>query len=824
MAKLAPTTENEDLLPGNLPNMQADQLNSDKMNLIDTNLLGAQLVRWDLAQKSPHTYFQDNTPNDISIPMQTTNNSLSQNSHHRAPLRPQPSVTQPTSYPTVPISPVNMSANNVNPGAANSKFNAMKELLAKLPISVRVSEAIKVLHKTSKPPTVEVDKITQPAIALPMTLNTASPGEDVTIDSCIWRYATIQQASSDDQAHKVIGVLTSAEFIEHQEYNLPNGKVTACPKEVQCNYGHAYIVLLQPNEPEKPQPEAGLALTSTVTYVAADHPNPADFLQKMVGLEEPIPPTQDDELTAKQPEHHEETTHRGIIQPPEFLLHPLPSSVNLLPHLATKEKHHLDHPFGIFAAPVPFETLENPQSTESTVPLLLSPFPILDPPQLGQPFHPILVITSTIVHLYLLMSPSSTILHSLLLITKERTCNTTTQFPESSTSNEVTIQSGNNSAAEWDTAEIHVTVEVNMELESQENAMEQDTGTMDSIASTPTLEAQAKSPIAIAEMEAPPTLILSSSILPTQTANNLPTLSSLWLQYPDSEMDVPPTPTPSTEYDSPQNEDITMDSSVSTLLFPVHDSPTSSPHSGDSIMAQGHPSPGSIRESISSNLENDLVMKTSPSSEHNPTHNLTHAELGRHIHHLITQAAHELQGGSTATQSAPTTPETPSRFAKKPWKFSGPPSAPAKMQNTIARRTRSASKKTPASPSSLPPPTPTTRPLNSISPCPFHLYHNNEEAIMVFESDNENAELFRNGVLVEDEQGNLTIQVPYSQGASNLMAAMQSGTPTARENPETEDVSPGQAGPSIPTAPRPTRNMRRRKAKASKKTTNNTST
>ncbi|KAF9488761.1 hypothetical protein BDN71DRAFT_1512761 [Pleurotus eryngii] len=544
-----------------------------------------------------------------------------------------------------------MSANNVNSGAANSEFNAVKEFLAKLPISVRISEAIK------------------PAIVLPLTLNAASPGEDVTINSCIQHYATIQQASSDDQAHKVVRVLTSTEFIEHQEYNLPNGK-------------------------------------------------------------------------------------------------PIPS-------LPTQR-------------------------------------------------------------------------HILEKITKERTCNTAKQFPESSTSNEVTIQSGNNSAAEWDTAEIHVMVEVNMELESQENAMEQDTDTMDSIASTPTLETQAKSPITIAKMEAPPTLILSSSILPTQTANNLPTLSSLRLRYPDSEMDVRSIPTPSTENDSPQNEDITMDSSVSTLLFPVHDSPTSSPHSCDSIMAQGHPSPGSIRESISSNLENDLVMKTSPSSEHNPTHNLTHAELGRHIHHLITQAAHELQEGSTATQSAPTTPETPSRFAKKPWKFSEPPSAPAKMENTITRHTRSASKKTPASPSSSPPPTPTTRPLNSISPCPFCLYHNNEEAIMVFESDDENAELFQNGVLVEDEQGNLTIQVPYSQGAFNLMAAMQSGTPTARENPETEDVSPGQAGPSIPTAPRPTHNsMSKPKPfptmhytstslpftseetqgqKASKKTTNNTST
>ncbi|KAF7424837.1 hypothetical protein PC9H_010148 [Pleurotus ostreatus] len=780
---------------GNVPGTLATKSNGAKMNLGLGDPGDEQRRLGDLDRIRYEEYFLERNIRGIKGCAADTDESSSQKTHPSAPLRPQTSYNQQT-QPHSNLTNPTMSTSTLSSNAVNNKdYDEVKELLAKLPISVRVSEAIKVLHESGKPPTVRVDKITQPQIALPMTLAAASPGEETTVENRIRRYAAIQQASTDDQAHQVVGVMTSANFIEHQEYQLPNGKVcvflatdvhmsrrsTADPKEVQCNYGHAYIVLSQPNEPEKPQPEAALALSDTVTHSAAIHSCPSDFLHQMVGIEGPETPLLQNDGVNRREDTPRPTISRGLMQPPSNPYRQPPTYRDVAAQfpspppdtpLARKVKGKVTFrssfrnndstPNAIQPTQDPRERPRNRSPT---------PFPHVRPPSARSNFPP-----SSRRHQHSLIPVNDTMFndtigvpipsvaaqrHILEEINQGRIRDAAAQFLESTTRNQVADGAGTETKS----------------AETQGSPMSQDVPISDSIASTPTLDIQTKSPIIIEQTEAPPSLIFS-----TQTANNSPNLSSMELQYPHDEIEVPATPTPSADNNGTPTEDIAMTS----LPLPNHHSSTSStssPHSTDSIMAQGRPSP-------ESSLEENTVK----------TVNVPETPKGKAGH----------------TKSSNTI-IIPPRYAKKPWKFNGPPTAPAKLQNTLARRTRSKSKKSPSSP---PPPSTITQPLSSLTSRPFRLYHNEEEAVMVFDSDDENAEIFRNGFLIDDGQGNLSIQVPYSEEARNLMATLQSEDVRKEE---IENVSPEEPGPSTQTT-RTTRNMRKRKAKANKKATQESST
>ncbi|KAF4588660.1 hypothetical protein EYR40_010213 [Pleurotus pulmonarius] len=222
------------------------------------------------AADEPHAYLLESPYFDVFNPLAFPIRSPSSKPQSNAPLS---SIANPATYFTIIIMSFNGNATiHANDAAMDPRAT--------------VSQVVQMLAGSGMPPSRVVDRVPQPHISLPIQFPTYGQDQATLTAQRIQRYGVLQAAMTQTQPQHITGVLSSHNFVEHQTYTVANGKIrlylandaeiarhsSVVPGLVERMKGTAYLLLLEPLEaPAYPHPTSpSHLLLDAFTFASVD--------------------------------------------------------------------------------------------------------------------------------------------------------------------------------------------------------------------------------------------------------------------------------------------------------------------------------------------------------------------------------------------------------------------------------------------------------------------------------------------------------------------------------------------------------------------------
>ncbi|KAF4582617.1 hypothetical protein EYR40_002540 [Pleurotus pulmonarius] len=242
------------------------------------------------AAGEPHAYLLESPSLDVFNPLAFPICSPSSKQQSNAPSS---SIANSATYLAIAI----MSFNGRNTLHAND---------AAMGPRATVGQVVQMLAGSGMPPSRVVDRVPQPHISLPIQFPTYGQDQATLTAQRIQRYGVLQAAMTQTQPQHITGVLSSHNFVEHQTYTVANGKIrlylandaeiarrsSVVPGLVERMKGTAYLLGMRGSRRGRASFQAGSRRSARLRGVPPSEEAGRDS--------EPAPDRQDDAVNAPE--------------------------------------------------------------------------------------------------------------------------------------------------------------------------------------------------------------------------------------------------------------------------------------------------------------------------------------------------------------------------------------------------------------------------------------------------------------------------------------------------------------------------------------------